>query len=151
MLKNKLLILICVYLAGFGTARYLQKPLPPATSSHETEVAKDLEQGRKDTKTTKVTFNCDSGKPSSIETTQTVEDFLNERTKAKEAVKVSVPQAAPLPDNFLATGDSTLRFTALVNPYSVLPILPKELWVGYAKDVRTGEDIGVVGYSKRLF
>lgn len=136
-LKSKLIILVCVYAAGYLTALKL-RPAPA-------EVAHNTDASVKGTKKTKKTFDPATGKLLAEETSETLDALLKEKFKAK------VPPPAPAPDNVIITLNTKAHAAVLFNPYSVLPILPAPLWIGYAKDVRTGEDIFTLGYSKRFF
>lgn len=136
-LKSKLIILVCVYLAGYMTALKLRPA--PLDISHNTE------DKIKEIKTTKKTFDPDTGNLVAEETSETLDALLKEKFKAK------VPPPAPAPDNVIITLNTKAHAAVLFNPYSILPILPAPLWIGYAKDIRTGEDIYTLGYSKRLF
>ncbi len=133
--------LLC-FLLGYGACVKLQPPAPPKPL----EIAASTQAGSKALKTTHEKFNCPNGALSERDTSEDVTSFLNSQVKAK----IPPPAAPPMPDNFMALADSTLRFTALVNPSSALPILPSNMWVGYAKDLHHDEDIYVVGWSRRI-
>lgn len=136
-LKTKIIILICVYAAGYTTALKL-RPAP-------LEVSHNTEDAVKASKSTKKTFDPSTGKLLAEETSETIDALLKEKFKAK------VPPPAPPADNLIITLNNKMHAGVLFNPSSLLPLLPSATWVGYAKDVRTGEDIYTLGYSKRLF
>jgi hypothetical protein len=136
-LKSKIIILVCVYLAGYVTALKL-KPEPPPKA----EIAKESTQKSVAKKVTKK-YDPKTGALES-ETSEELEQFLNNRLTAKVPVKTVYKHDALIVDI-----DSSLRVGALVKPYALLPlpIIPKDLYIGYAKDLRTGEDIYRAAYT----
>lgn len=138
-LKSKIIILICVYLAGYVTALKLTpKPAPLEISQNNTQkaVAK---------KTTKKKTYAPSGQlASEEETTEDLDLFVNNKLTAKVPAQTIYKR-----DAVIADLDSTLRAGVLIKPYALLPlpIIPQNLYTGYAKDIRTGEDIYRLAYT----
>lgn len=128
-LKVKLAILLCVYLAGYGTALKMQPPAPPAT------VAAAKSEEAKAVKKVKKTFN-PNGTLASEETTD-IEDHI-----LKSSLSASAPQKPA--DNLLFDLGTDLKASVMFNP------LP-HVWAGYAKSLRNGEDVYKLGYSTRIF
>jgi hypothetical protein len=127
------IILVCVYAGGYFTAvKRLTKPQAPAshteTASATVEVIKEV-------------FNCPNGALSSRESVKKIDTNIN---------TVIAPPIIVKPDNLLFSASNKLHFEVMVN-ISELPLVPPHTWVGYAKDLRTSEDIYKIGYSTRIF
>jgi hypothetical protein len=134
--KTKIIILICVYLAGYFTALKV-KPEPPPPL----EIVNDDTQKATAKKVTKK--YAPSGSLES-ETSEELSLFLSKKLSAKVP-----PQIIYKRDAVTIDADSSVRVGVFVRPYTLLPVkyVPENLHIGYAKDLRTGEDIYRAAYT----
>lgn len=136
-LKSKIIILLSVYALGYSTALKL-RPAPLELTQSNTQEVRAKKAVRKKT-------YAPTGKLVSEE--ESIEDldiFVGEKLKA-----IAPPQAIYKRDAVIIDLDSTLRAGILIKPYAILPLpmIPKDLYLGYVKDMRTGEDIYRAAYT----
>jgi len=134
----KLLILVCVYLAGYGTALSIKKPVKPLESSSASHKIDE------DTEIVKETFSCPNGALSSREVAK------SKKKEASVTASAQTPAPQTIPDNLIFTAGTNLNIGVLLD-ISDLPLIPRGTWVGYERGLKNDENVYKLGYSTRIF